>query len=663
MEYGPVGMTIDPVTGRITWSGKAPMFGPEMSVRWHVGSSSEPALGSAGALRLVDPARPYPYMRTPVRRPSRARLFVADFDADGDEEVLVHDVFRKVYTIAWDGEDYSQSWAYPFEVHEFGIDAVVTADLDDDAALEIVVSGGYAYDGSTYALEWSHPSTANSARIRDGSVHDVAMVDLDGDGVEEILGYLDKEMSYRRLDALRIPSGEVLGASQPLPNYFDRMPSILDVDRDGIPEIFGVTRQGIMAYRYDPRADEFVQIAQLETLHHADAFAAGDLDGDGRGEIIWGGEHKGFKEVGSYSVAEFDGDFHAEWTQSTDQLYDDIFIGGHPVSDGVTASGRLLFVSGAPVRLQANPHSDAPRIVYLSPSTGKVTVGSRVDSGHLPLQGRRWYIGDAATIDYDRDGSHEVLLSMHHDFNMGRLVAFDPFLAVDEWSVAGDEFLNYPFQSADINGDGFDDLLTRTGAYDMVHDALIWEPEPRSLEGPRMAAGDLDGDGHAEIVYTDLFDRLVILSPTGTETDSPPRVVALDHDRIFDMIADDTDGDGKAEILLVSNQTGHLETQAIWRFDETGEPLNSFPVGIEPLLDPVRLFVLPGAGRKQVVLTFNSFFETTTKLVSYDPVTGARLWESPTLLGVVSPDSLHYVDVEGAPRLAIGTTRAMYVTQ
>ena len=761
MEYGPVGMNVDPQTGRIAWSGKMPMFGPEMFVHWQVGSSSEASVSAASTVRLVDPGRPYPLMRTSVGSPAEDRLFVGDFDADGDEEILVHDQFRTVFMIEWDGEDYVQSWAHPFSVHEYGIDAVASADIDGDGrheiflhaedrmvrldgetrhvsataevpraltfaqdlhvadldgdgswevvfmadadgpesrlvvlsaddlslrwqsppgrlgwfldvgnvdrdpALEIVVSGGYAYDGTTRELEWSHPSTSDPRSFRTGTENDVTTADLDGDGVEEVVGYLDKVPSSPALEAIRIPSGDRLGASTPLNNYFVRLPWIEDVDQDGVPELFGETgRDLIFAYRYDSSVDEFVRTAEVQSPHLAAAFGAGDLDRDGRPEIMWGGSPQGLNDTGLYSVAEFDGNFHLEWTQPADRQWDDIYLGGRPVSGPTTGEDRLLFVSGAPGRLDANPHSDAPRIVFLSPSSGSISLGPRLDGGHPPQPNYRWYIGAADTTDYDRDGVSEVLMSMSHAFDMGRLVAFDPVNSLDEWSVAGPESITYtPLVSADFNGDGFDDLLTRSAVYDMVEGTVLWEPDSYQLEGARIAAGDLDGDGRAEIVYADQVGRLNILSPGGAGAGSPPRVVALDHDRVFDLIAADTDHDGRDEILVVSNRTGHVESQAIFRFDAQGQLLNSFLVGVGPLWDPVRLLVLPGAGRKQVVLTVSSFFNYETRLVSFDPVTGTRLWESPELLGVVSPDSLHYVDVEGEPRLAIGTSRALYLTR
>lgn len=144
-------MTVDPVTGRIEWLGKMPMFGPEMTVHWQVGGSSGPAIPSSGTIRLLDPARPYPHVRTSVRAPARARLFVEDFDGDGDDEVLVHDLLRNVYTLEWNGEHYVQTWMHPFPVGEFGIDEILfVTDGTGDMGMQAV----WRLDENGELLNW-----------------------------------------------------------------------------------------------------------------------------------------------------------------------------------------------------------------------------------------------------------------------------------------------------------------------------------------------------------------------------------------------------------------------------------------------------------------------------------------------------------------------------
>ena len=615
LEYGPEGMTVDPVTGRIEWLGKMPMFGPEMTVHWQVGGSSGPAIPSSGTIRLLDSARPYPHVRTSVRAPARARLFVEDFDGDGDDEVLVHDLLRNVYTLEWNGEHYVQTWMHPFPVGEFGIDAVASADIDGDGRHEIFLHA----EDRMVRLDGSSRHVGADAKVPPALTfaQDLEVADLDGDGVEEVVGYLDKSLSDPKLEAIRVTTGESLGDWTPLSSFYHHVPWIADVDGDGTPEIFHeAIHGGITAYRYDAGTDEFVQLDRTETRHPGTAFGAGDLDGDGRGEMIWGGERLTSSDWGAYTVAEFDGEFRVEWTQPAEHLIDEIFIGGRAVDDIGMPTDRLMFVTGAPNGNSAHPHSVAPLAVFLSPSSGRASYGPRLDSGYPPMPHSRWYVAEARIADYDLDGTHEILLAMSQHRGTGRLVAFDPFRAVDEWSISGAESVAYPpLSSADINGDGHADLITRTGIYDMVGGTKIWEPESGLLEHAHsMAAGDLDGDG-------------------------------------------------KDEILFVTDGTGDMGVQAVWRLDENGELLNWFPVEEYDLGRQVRLLVLPGAVRKQVVVTYNSFFRLTSRLVAYDPVFGGKIWTSPELLGVVSPDSFHQFDVGGEPRLAIGTTSAMYVTQ
>ena len=310
VDYGPQGMTVDPVTGRVAWTVvKLPMFDREMEVGWQVGSSSDSVVPASGTIRVVDPDRQYPLMRTGITRVNPySGLHVADLDGDGDEDILVLSAYGRVYALEWNGEEYLQSWAYPFPIgtrsnwrihsaasgdidgdghHEIflhagetmirldgverrlAVSAVVppppsansvkdleVADLngdgaweviyvgegslgnssvivlsaedlsviwksprgdlgsfveignvDHDPALEIVLSGGHVYDGSTFAREWSHESASNVDRPDFGM--GTYLGDIDGDGVDEIVGAL--QYTANRIQAYSVSSGEVLG--------------------------------------------------------------------------------------------------------------------------------------------------------------------------------------------------------------------------------------------------------------------------------------------------------------------------------------------------------------------------------------------------------------------------------------------------------------------
>jgi hypothetical protein len=53
------------------------------------------------------------------------------------------------------------------------------------------------------------------------------------------------------------------------------------------------------------------------------------------------------------------------------------------------------------------------------------------------------------------------------------------------------------------------------------------------------------------------------------------------------------------------------------------------------------------------------------RLATVDPRTGAVISESPPLIGAITEDSVHFVDVSGSGdvRLSIGTEAGMYLTR
>ena len=589
-------------------------------------------------------------------------LALADLTGDGPME-LVYLTKGEAYEssiVVLSADDFSLVWRS--EPGRFG-HYVDVANVDRDPALEIVVSGGYVFDGSTYAEEWRHESTNSEFLSRFGSENDVVSADVDGDGVREVFGYLDKNAREPVMGVFRIPSGELVGQSSPLQSYVSGKLHIADLDGDGVPEILGRAGRFVRAYAYDRQDDTFVELGLHGPRFFATAFGTADLDGDGDHEIVLGTEYWVGSETGAYAVLELEqGEFDVVWTQPADQLLDGVFIGGQLVSDGVMPKDRLLLVSQTDAYVASGELREGPQVLFLWPSSGDLKIGPRVDSGLPPYFGDKWSVTDAGITDYDRDGKDELFVAMHRDYDIGRLVAFDPFLAIDEWAVEGEPVLSGFLSTVDLNGDGFEDFLTRAGAYDVVNDTPLWEPETENIATFEIGAGDLEDDGRTEIVHTDALNRLVILSPD-TDGEYSWRIVPLEHQVIFDLIVADTDGDGKDEILLASQEDSDVASQGIRRFGANGELLNSFSVERVGRWEPDRLFVLPGAGRKQVAVSFTSTSRSGARLESYDPLTGTRLWGSPELLGGVSPNSVHYLEVEGEPRLVIATEKAVYMTQ
>ena len=293
-----------------------------------------------------------------------------------------------------------------------------------------------------------------------------------------------------------------------------------------------------------------------------------------------------------------------------------------------------------------------------------MTIGPSVNES--ATASNNWHVLDAYISDYDRDGSDELFLVMEEDHRESRLSAFDPFRAIDEWSTTVDKHVT-SVSGVDLNGDGLQGLLTERAAYDVVNDSVIWDPAELTLAA---AAGDFDRDGRSEVVATTdpfyLSAELTVHSrPEGAATFAQTAVQTYYGNDFYDLIVSDTDGNGEPEVLLLAEEEFDtidcygLPTNicnTVRRLDSNLELLNTFPLPLED--DPDRLFVLPGSGgRKHLVVT------TGSRLTAYDAATGGKIWESPKLIGSISPNSLHYFEDGGEARLVIGTSEAMYITR
>jgi hypothetical protein len=128
--------------------------------------------------------------------------------------------------------------------------------------------------------------------------------------------------------------------------------------------------------------------------------------------------------------------------------------------------------------------------------------------------------------------------------------------------------------AADVNGDGVQDVIAATGpgaeprvrVFDgatglMILDLLAFEPEFRG--GVLVSAGDLDGDGRAEIVFSaDVGGgpRVAVVDGTGTRLADFFGVGDPDFRGGARTGVGDLDGDGAAELIVTAGLGGGPRT-------------------------------------------------------------------------------------------------------
>jgi len=725
ISYGPAGMIVDPASGTVSWSAAVPLFQQSTEFRFGVTVDEPGASIASGSVTVTDPAREFPFMRMGLEHTFRDGFVIGDFDSDGSDEALVL-AGEAVYEFEADsaGGGYRQTWAYLFGfaqadrigsaaagdidgdgyaeiflagegaiirldgVHRRKSDAAAASvatpfncvnlefgDLNGDGSPELVCAGGGGiaiYNALTLdnlALRFGADSPIVLAEVDgdpqleivsgDGHVIDglaalagipgsqwvssgsfgatIAAGDLDGDGIDEIVAARNN-LSPVVFDAvaqsvratIAVPDAETVG--------------VVDLDGDGRAEILvgedsfaGGPVARVLVYRQDLAALTMSLVASADALGDpvvVDAIAAGDFNGDGDPELLWSSIDSGLV------IAGFNPAIDIEWPSGSEPV---------PRNSGPYLSGGLARDIVDPDALMfLNFHNTAsalskPNLVSMDPVDGGLRISPEVAEGGSGIS--------FLLTDYDNDGTDEVFIAGQDQIDIYNFRLASVELALP---IAGTEAMD----SADLNGDSYPDLLLLdfagvVQAYDAFHNTSLWTSAAHaSGSRPEVAAADVDGDGVLEIVTT-ANERLFVHSRTGDVSfEQTAEIVVPD---LLDVLVGDADGDGVAEVYVATFGDSRFTTR-VHRLDSDLQVLSSFdldwPAG------RIEIESMP-SGRRNLVAAEDA----AGRFVVVDAVSGARVWESPPLLGGIR--SVRFVDVNGdtTPEITVTTGRGMFLTR
>ncbi len=559
-------------------------------------------------------------------------LKFADVDKDGVAELIC---------LGSEGSYGGTDWLYVLDARTLALkwktsqpsmgSSLAVANVDSDPALEIITSGGYVFDGSTHANEWYYGAGF-------GSVVDAG--DVDGDGVAEIIGLVGWSPVRVYSATLKSPLWEISGFD------FDSI-KLVDLDGDGKAEILVGDGQwgNVTVYRYDSQTKAGAVVAQINSQDHGvSGLAAGDLDGDGKAELIWG---TGLSSSGAdvLVVAGWNPTLAVEWKGPSPQL-DGPFTGAKLAT---TAPGQTRLIYATP---QTASGYQGMRVLAMDPDTGAMSQSTEVDSN--------WSRVSACDVgDVLGTGLDQVLL--------GTAAWYDNYFTAIDFATSMKMWSSMKLGSAaaiahaDLNADGVSDLvgITTDGyvyAWDVAHQISIWTSTGLG-SGRDAAVADLDGDGKPEIIAL-AGNRLVVFSKSvaaGTYLESASYAITGS-----DLLVADTDGDGKPEIYVLGYSTSGGALR-VYRFDANLQVAASFPAaGAQSLHLEESDFA-----RKNLLVSFggNSYPPSSAKLLAVDPMSGATIWSSPDLKGGIPINSLGFCGATGQRRISFGTTKGMYVTR
>ena len=221
----------------------------------------------------------------------------------------------------------------------------------------------------------------------------------------------------------------------------------------------------------------------------------GDYDGDGTIEIA----------------------LHNEAT-NTLWLLESLPLSGTPPHDSLTPDATLSLAAARPATAADLDGDGATDLIALSDAQAHIALGGAVDGIDLSLDGERLALAatHAAAADLDGDGTDDLVLGVPEGTS-GRALAFTGG-APSAWRAEAPSLAVLdavgPVAAGDLDGDGFADVIADTSGGGIVAvrgaSALggtiasggvdLFLSTPRVDFGATLAAGDLDGDGLDDVI-------------------------------------------------------------------------------------------------------------------------------------------------------------------
>jgi hypothetical protein len=518
-------------------------------------------------------------------------LFTADLDGDGTVEIIASATTGGYESLQWyvirrtANGSYEQVWRSPF--YGVGIIRMVLTDMNDDGKADVVVA---FTDGTIRIYDGPTLKEIRTLKIA-ASQKDIAIADLDGDGIKEIVSSdgLGVSVYNGQTGVLKWSIASGGGTSIAVGN----------VDSDPVQEIVTTTYGG-KGYVLNGLTGE-VKWAYVNSFGAKVKLA--DLDGDGMQEII------GASSWAKITI--FDADLKSPtWEIATTQD-----IGALTVTD---ADG-----------------DGVPEIIYGDGQWGKVhavDVHTRTDKWSVsnPVNG----ISGITMGDVDQDGKMELLWGAGgSDSGPDFLFIADPITGTIKWKNLDFSGLR-PLAVGDVNDDGEDEIVMVTNFSNSGYDEGIihifnarthelkfqqklgtsdWTGNDRAVR-----IGDVDGDGHTEFVVTssDLYNGLILVydGATGTLKQKSDK---YSNSTFTALAIGDVDNDGKLEI--VAGGGGQGQGMHIVVFDGTTlqEKWRSVDLSVysSPVYD-IKIADLDKDGHPDIIATM-----TDNRLVVFDGVT------------------------------------------
>ncbi len=433
-------------------------------------SSYEGSSFNGGSVMIFDPrgfGGPRLKVAIPGNRPANGVAYGnVDFDA-APEIVVVTDQATHVFD--------ARTLALQWTADGYGGTEVAIADIDGDTRLEIVANDGTfgaILDGGNETLKWGYAG---------GFGQNLTVGNVDGDAKSEIV-FAEGQWTYENLVIL---NGDFSATRFP----YTHLPiGIGDANGDGVNEVILDAYYNGVAGMNPANGTVLWTMASPESGVFDEA-VAGDVDGDGRAELVFGaGTDSGpdrlfvvdvVTKIIEHQSLDLDGELHSATGDVDGDGRPDLVVASH-TSDGAPDSGIVQII---------DPRTGTIKSVLSPPNS-------------------TFWISKIAIGQLDDDPAREIV-AVGTDFYDPIIVVWDAATRQVQWQSAEPPWQSPTFNTTDvavanIDGDAVDEIVIgmSDGNLVVLNGASPVIQASKNLGGYFMAIElvDVDDDGNLEAI-------------------------------------------------------------------------------------------------------------------------------------------------------------------